>query len=225
MKIDTGSLTKRTLITKANSSIVIATASAAFVLVFALIAGKSLLGQAAYQNRVIDAKKKALSQLQSDLSARDNLVTAYKTFTTSTTNVLGGAPGGTGDQDGDNAKITLDSLPSKYDFPALATSLEKLISSQGLQIVNISGTDQELTEKSNQSSAEPKPIPMPFQVQVSGSYDAIQDLVKVFERSIRPFQVLKVDLSGNQGSMTATIDAQTYYQPEKSLNIKSEVVK
>lgn len=219
-----GSFTKRALITKANSTIVIATASAAFVLVFALVSGKALLGQAAYQNKVIDAKKKALTQLQSNLTARDSLVTSYKSFIGTSQNVLGGVPDGKGDQDGDNAKIVLDALPSKYDFPAMATSLEKLIKDQNLEIQGITGTDQELTEKENQQSDEPKPVAMPFQIQVTGSYESIQNLIKSFERSIRPFDVLKVDLSGDQGSMTAVLDAQTYYQPEKTLKIKNEVV-
>jgi len=116
-------------------------------------------------------------------------------------------------------------LPSKYDFPALATSLEKLISTQGLTIMSINGTDEELTQAVNQTSADPQPVTMPFQIQVAGSYESIRALVADLERSVRPFQVNKVELSGNEGSMTASIDAQTYYQPEKSLNIKTEVVK
>ena len=221
----TASFTKRALIGKANSTIVIATAIAAFVVVFCAVASKALISQASYQNRVISAKKKALSTLQSDLNARDSLVSSYKTFVDTPQNVLGGNPEGTGGQDGDNAKIVLDSLPAQYDFPALATSLDILIQSQGLTILGISGTDDEVSQTANQLSADPQPIAMPFQIQVGGSYESIRGLVNVFERSIRPFQILKVEISGNEGSMTAIIDAQTYYQPEKSLNIKTEVVK
>jgi hypothetical protein len=221
----TASFTKRTLITKANSTMVIATAIAAFVVVFSAVASKTLISQASYQNRVIAVKKKALATLESDLSARDSLVASYKTFVGTPQNVLGGNPDGTGDQDGDNAKIILDSLPSKYDFPALATSLEKLISSQGLLIMGINGTDEEITQAVNQSEAEPQPIAMPFQMQVGGSYESIKKLVDVFGRSIRPFQIQKIEISGDEGSMTATIDAQTFYQPEKNLSIRSEVVR
>jgi hypothetical protein len=221
----TASFTKRALITKANSTIVVATSVAAFIVVFCGIAGKTLISQAAYQNRVIDAKKKALATLESDLNARDSLVSSYKTFVDTPQNVLGGNPDGTGDKDGDNAKIILDALPSKYDFPALTTSLEKLVNAQGLTLTGITGTDEELTQAANQTSADPQPITMPFQLQVAGSYEAIKALVGDLERSIRPFQVNKVELSGSEGSMTASIDAQTYYQPEKSLNIKTEVVR
>ncbi len=221
----TVSFTKRALISKANSTIVMSTGIAAFLVVFCLIATKTLISEASYQSHVISEKKKALSTLKSDLSARDSLVAAYKSFVNTPQNIIGGNPAGTGDKDGDNAKIVLDALPSKYDFPALATSLEKLVNSEGLTVQSISGTDEEITQAANQSSANPQPVQMPFEVQVAGSYDAVKSFVNDLERSIRPFQVQKVELSGQQGSMTATIDAQTFYQPEKSLNIKTEVVK
>jgi len=222
----TASFTKRALISKASSTMVYATAIAAFLVVFSAVASKALVSQALYQNRVVSAKKKALSTLKSDLSAVNNLKDSYKSFVDTPVNVLGGNPEGTGDQDGDNAKIVLDALPSKYDFPALATSLEKLITSQGLQIQAISGTDDELAQEENQESATPQPIPMAFQVRVTGSYDATKNLLSVFERSIRPIQVQKVEVSGDKGgTVTATIDAQTFYQPEKSLKIRTEVVK
>lgn len=220
----TTSFTKRTLISKANSAMVIATTLAAFVLVFALVAGKSLAGQVGYQNRVIDTKKVALTQLKADLDARDSLQESYKAFVAENPNVLGGDPEATGDKDGDNAKLVLDALPSKYDFPALTTSLEKVITAQNLKILGISGIDQEAAEASKQTSPDPQPIPMPFQVQVSGSYTSIQGLVDVFLRSIRPFQIQNLELSGDESSMTATITAQTFYQPEKSLKIKEQVV-
>ncbi len=220
----TTSFTKRSLINKANSTMVIATAVAAFVLVFALVAGKSLLGQVGYQNKVIGLKKQALKQLNTDLDARDSLQESYQTFVGNNPNVLGGDNKGTGDRDGDNAKLVLDALPSKYDFPALTTSLEKIITAQNLKIVGISGTDQEAAQADKQTSADPQPIAMPFQVQVNGSYTSIQNLIDVFLRSIRPFQMVTVELSGDENSMTATINAQTFYQPEKSLDIKQEVV-
>jgi hypothetical protein len=221
----TTSFTKRSLISKANSTMVIATTAAAFVLVFALIAGKSLLGQVGYQNKVIGAKKQALSQLEADLSARDSLQQSYRAFVAENPNVLGGNPAGTGDKDGDNAKLVLDALPSKYDFPALTTSLEKLVTDQNLKITTISGTDQEVGEGAKPGTPNPAPVPMPFQVQVGGSYPSVQSLISMFSRSIRPFQIQTLELSGDESSMTANITAQTFYQPEKVLKIEEEVVR
>jgi hypothetical protein len=219
------SSSKRVLINKANSSMFVAIALASFILVFVLVSGRALYGQGQYQNRVIDKKEKALAQLESDLNARDSLVDSYRAFVSTPQNVLGGVPNGTGEKDGDNAKIILDALPSKYDFPAVATSLEKMITAQNLKIVDVSGVDQEVLEKANQQSASPAPIAMPFQFQVTGSYTSVQALISNLEHSIRPFKVMSMELSGDQGNLALTVTAETYYQPEKSLKIKSEVVK
>jgi len=217
--------TKRSLITKANSTIVVVTSIAAFLVMFALVASKTLISQAAYQNRIINAKKTAVNQLKTDLSARDSLVNGYKAFISGSTNMIGGNPTGTGAQDGDNAKLALDALPSAYDFPALATTLEKIPNSQNLQIQSIAGTDQELTQAATIASGAPQAVAMPFQLQVSGSYDAIKGLVNLFNQSIRPFQILTMNMSGNQSNMTVSISAQTYYQPEKTFNITTEAIK
>ncbi|HEY8999440.1 MAG TPA: hypothetical protein VIM53_03965 [Candidatus Saccharimonadales bacterium] len=217
------SLTKRSLITKANRTMVTATGVAAFLVVFSLVASNTLFSQMLYQNRVISAKRTAKNQLVSDLSARDSLVNSYKTFVSPQTNLIGGNSDGSGAKGGDNAQLVLDALPSQYDFPALATTLEKLLTSDNLQILSITGTDEELSQQSasNGSSA---PIPMPFQFEVSGSYQSIQSMIASFESSIRPFQVQTIQLAGTEGSMTATVSAQTFYQPGVTLNITNKVV-
>lgn len=205
---------------------VAATAVGAFIVVFSIVASKTLFSQMVYQNHVIDQKKKALTTLKNDINAVDTLKDSYKTFVNTPQNVLNGNPIGTGDQDGDNAKIVLDALPSNYDFPALLTSIEKLVTTQGLQIQGITGTDDQATQGAESSSNTPQPVAMPFQVRVSGSYQGIKGLMSVFERSIRPIQVQKIEISGDKdGTMVAVIDAQTFYQPAKNLNIKTKVVK
>jgi hypothetical protein len=216
---------KRNLIDQANARVVLVTSVAVFVLIFCAVAAKTLMSQAAYQNRVISAKRVAVDQLKDDIGAVNALKTSYHAFTSTTQNVLGGNPDGTGSQDGDNAKIVLDALPSSYDFPALATSLEKLLTSQSIQITSISGVDDEVAQSTNTSSASPQPVAMPFNISVTGSYDAIQGLVNTFEHSIRPIQIQTMDISGDQNSLTLNISAQTFYQPAKSLNITSKVVK
>jgi hypothetical protein len=219
------SFTKRTMITQANKKILIMTSVAAFLVVFSLVAAKILVGQIAYQNKVISQEKLAETQLQTDLNARSNLVNAYQAFTNTPQNILGGNPSGTGGQDGTNSKIVLDALPSTYDFPALATTMEALIKSQNLQIGSITGTDEELAEQNNQESASPKPVVMPFEFTVSGSYQAIQNLINITEASIRPIQIQTVNMAGSQSNMTATISAQTYYQPAKTFGITKQGVK
>lgn len=217
-------LTKRALIDKANSTVVAVVSIGVFVLIFSLVATKTLASQAGYQNRVISAKRTAVNQLKADVDAGKKLKSSYQAFVNTTQNILGGSPGGTGPQDGDNATIVLDALPSSYDFPALTTSLEKLLNNASVQIDSISGNDDEVAQATNQSSSSPQPIPMPFQIAATGDYSAIQNLIGEFEHSIRPFQLQTLDLSGNQNQLTLNLTAQTFYQPAKSLNIKTTVV-
>lgn len=220
----TTTLTKRVLIDKANRNTVLVTSLAAFVLIFALIAGRAMVSQISYQQRVIDAKKEALATAQQDLQALDSLEASYREFVAADPNVLSGSVSGKGELDGDNARIVLDALPSRYDFPALTTSLEEIITGESMQILGISGTDQE-AEQVDQGTPNPAPAPMPFQVQASGSYRTVQDLVSAFQRSIRPFKIQTLEISGGESSMNVSINASTFYQPEKTLSITEEVVK
>lgn len=217
-------LTKRILIDKANTTIVIVVSVAAFLVVFSLVATKTLVSQAAYQNRVISGKRDAVNQLKDDLGAIKSLKSSYQAFISTTQNAIGGNPDGTGQQDGNNAKIILDALPSSYDFPALTTSLDNLLATQNVKINSIAGTDDEVAQASNQSSSDPQPVPIPFQLSVSGNYDSIKGVIDVLERSIRPIKINTLDLSGDQNNLTLSVEAETYYQPAKSLNINTKVV-
>ncbi len=215
---------KRVQISKANTTMVIATAIAAFALTFTVIAGRALLNKRAYQAKVINAKEKAVDQLEANIKATNSLATSYKAFVSTSSNVIGGNPAGTGDRDGDNAKIVLDALPSQYDFPALASSLEKIALDNGYKINSITGTDDEVIQKENKESINPTPLAMPFQMSVQTNLTGAKNLLSLLERSIRPIKVQTVNLSGSNGELDVVITAETYYQPQKSLNIETKVV-
>jgi hypothetical protein len=219
-----GSSIKRALIEKSNTTIVVVTAAACFVVVFCFVATWSLFYQFTYQNRVISSNRQALNQLTTDIRSLKSLKASYDAFVSTPTNVIGGNPPGTGPKDGDNAKVILDALPSKYDYPALVTSLENVLTSQAVQIQSITGTDDAAVQAGVQLSSKPTPQAMPFQVVVTGNYVSIQNVVNALEHSIRPFQFLTFELAGDQSQLTLTITAQTYWQPAKNLDIKTKVV-
>ncbi len=217
-------VTKKMQIDKAQATIVAVVAGAVFVTVFSLVSSKALWAQRGYQARVITKKAAARDQLNENVKSVQGLVTAYKDFVGASTNMLDGNPSGTGDQDGDNAKLVLDALPSKYDFPALASSLEKILNDRKIQ-GTISGTDDEVAQAAATESGDPVPVEVPFQISVTGSYASAQDLVSVFEKSIRPFNIQRMTLSGGNSEMDLSLEVKTYFQPEKTLSIKKEVVK
>jgi hypothetical protein len=223
---NTEMITKRVAISKANAQMVGVVAAASFVTIFCLVAAHAVWGQNSYQARVTTAKDKAHQQLLKNIAAYDTLTRSYQAFVSTPTNVISGNSSGTGDNDGDNAKIILDALPPSYDFPALTSSIEKILTDRGFSITNISGTDDQLNQQNNSFSPNPQPVSMPFMFTVSNAnYTSIGQLITTLQESIRPIQIDSIDLSGGQNSMTATINAHTYYQPGKSVNITKKAVK
>ncbi len=216
---------KRVGVDKTNTRIVAVTSAATFLVIFFLVASFSLFSTLTYQNRLIGSKKQAVTQLKKNLTARDSLVTSYKAFAASPQNFIGGTIDGTGPQDGSNAKLVLDALPSKYDFPALATSLEKLASDQQVKIGSISGIDDEVAQSTKADAGQPVAVEMPFEMKVTGDYASVQRLVGAMEHSIRPITVDKLQITGDQKDLSLNITAKTYYQAEKTLTIGTTVIK
>ena len=217
------SVGKRSLIDKANSTMVIAIAVAGFVVVFSLVASKALLSQRSYQGRVIAAKKTALTQLEANVEAVKNLEVSYKAFVNTSDNVIGGNPTGSGDRDGDNAKIVLDALPSKYDFPAFVTSIQKLLKTKGITATSIGGTDDEVSQGASTASTTPVEIPLALETEL-GSYTNVQDFLLTLQRSIRPIRINTLDITGSEKSIQVSVDSVSYYLPKKTLTIEKKVV-
>ncbi|QQS20350.1 hypothetical protein IPL85_02795 [Candidatus Saccharibacteria bacterium] len=217
--------TKRLLIDKANTTVVIAVSLAVFLFVFSAVSTKTFISKAGYQNRVIAAKREAREQLKDDKEAVKKLRKSYNSFVSTDPNSIGGSRGGLDKKDGDNTKIVLDALPSNYDFPALATSMESLVATEGVKINSFNGTDDEIAQAANITSTNPVPIGMPFELSVSSDYGKIQGVITAFEKSIRPIELVTLDISGDREGLTMVVGARTYFQPAKSLNVTTKVVR
>jgi hypothetical protein len=215
---------KRALINRASTTVVVVVCLAVSVVIFSVFATKTYVAQARYQNKVIAQKKQARDQLKADIEAEKDLKKSYQAFERTTINAINGNSAATGPRDGTNTKLVLDALPSLYDFPALVTSLESLTASQNVKISSINGSDDELNQATNTSSSTPTPIAMPFSLGITADYNGVQRFVKALEQSIRPMQVLKMDIAGGAQELTVTINAQTFFQPAKSLKITTKVV-
>ncbi len=216
---------KRLQIDRANATMIISIAVAVFVLIFSVVAVKALWSQRSYQARVIKSKEEARDQLKKNIDTVSKLAQSYQQFVTAPENVLGGSSTGAGEKDGDNAKIVLDALPSKYDYPALASSVEKILTDKGFMINDITGTDDEANQSGKEASQKPEAVEMPISFSVTGAYKPIQDLVPMFELSIRPFILKKITLSAqDKGKLDLKMDLSTYYQPKKNLKITTKDV-
>jgi hypothetical protein len=217
-------ISKATALSKTNARIVGFVGAASFIVIFCLVASNSLLSQNRFQARVANGKEAAKKQLDANIAAYNALQSSYNKFNNSNPNVIGGNQNGTGDNDGNNAKIVLDSLPSVYDFPALTSSIEKILKDRNINLASLTGVD-DLNAQSKNSSETPTPTQMPFGFTVSTNYDSAQNLFATLEKSIRPISIDKVSVSGSSSNMTLNFNAHTYYQPAKELKIDKRPVK
>lgn len=209
-----------------NASIIATIAFCVFIVVLCFVVGRVLWSQRSYQAKIITKKETARDTLVKNVSNIDQLKKSYSVFVAANPNVLGGAPQGKGEKDGDNAQIILDALPSKYDFPALATSIEKITKqNSSIQLTAITGKDDELLQVKTAKDINPKPVAIPLTIgATASSFTGSNDLLSILERSIRPFKITKLNITASNG-VTVSVDMNTYYQPEKSIGIKKEVVK
>lgn len=207
---------KHIQVDKANQTTVIAVSVAAALVIFSLIATQALVKQMKYQNTVIGLRSSASKVLKNNLKARATLVNSYKTFDEAPESVIGTKE--------KNSKIILDALPSKYDYPAIATSLQSLILGSGLSVNTISGTDNEAAAE--QESVNPTVVDIPFSIAGSGKSAAAQTLLTNIEKSIRPITVNSVKISaGKDDTVSISVEAKTAYQPSRILEIKESVIK
>ncbi len=205
---------KHLQIDKANQLILVATAITTVIVIFSLVAAQSLLKQMSYQNKVIGLRSTANKQLGDNIKSVTALKTSYDTFENSSESVIG-----TPDK---NSKIVLDSLPSKYDFPALATSLDGLIAVSGSSATTITGVDNEAA--ATQDSINPEAIEIPFELSAKGDFTTAQKLILNMERSIRPLNITALTISGSGTDLAVKVTAKTFYQPEKKLEVEQKVI-
>ncbi len=205
-KMNISGFTKRQLIEKSNTTVVISTIIAAMVVAFALVTLNFMWSLSGHHNRVIAEKSKASKILSENVENIEDLQASF--------NIL---------EAGDVKSTTvLDALPSKYDYPALATTIESLISSSGLTMKSFSGDDKE--NEAIQESTKPEPVPIEFSLSVSGSYADIQKFIDNMDRTIRPMKIVRIELQGSDNSMDANMKVVTYYQPSTSLEVETRTI-
>lgn len=213
---------KHLQIDKSQTTMLVVIAITTAVAVFGIFGIKALVSKGLYQKKALHARREAADKLKSNYSAATTLFTQYKVFAEHEPNLLGGQIKGNASQDGDNARIVLDSLPSKYDAPALASSIEKVLTDQNFKFASLSVQDD---PAGNPDTPETKPTEKTITFTFIGSttYAGAVKVLQAFERSIRPFDVTNLQISGTDQALQITVSVNTYYQPAKVLDLSPKM--
>lgn len=217
-------------ITKDQSQLLVIVVVATLTSVFCLVSAKALVSKSIYQAKVISARHKSADQINANIKNANTLVNQYKNvfIGDSSENIIGGKNDINNPYaippNGDNGRIVIDALPTSYDFPALLTSLQKMMNNDSLGGQSIGGSDQ-LISSNSQPSGSPQPVPIELTLSGNGSYANTLKFIKDLERSIRPFDITKLSISGTESSLVADMNVTTYYQPGKTVNITSKEIR
>lgn len=199
---------RREQVRKAGSTVFIAVAIAAVIVMVSVICIRFLWTKKSYNDRVVTAKTKARDDIRSNVNNLDKLAEQYPQLDTSPTT---------------NATTLLHALPPVYDYASLTTSLNALAVTSGVKFNGSSGSDA--SADSVLSAPVSQPIEIPITIQVSGDYNAIRKFVTNIEKSIRPIKVGAIGFSGSNEKLDAQIQAVTYYQPPRSLDVTKKEVR
>lgn len=198
---------KRLGIKRANTVIFGAVATAAVVVVVSAVLLNFLWDLRGFNNRVIAERTVARDTLDANLENIEKLETSFLAL----------------EQGEINSQVVLDALPSRYDYPALATSVDKQVEEDGLVLNNIQGDD--LIADAVESDIMPEAVQMPFSINLQGDYEGMVTFIQNLEKTIRPMSIDAIELNGTDDELRAQIRMHTYYQPSVSIEVETETVR
>lgn len=209
--------TKHLQIKKASSVVFLTVAAASVVVSFSIVFLNILWGTSQFNAKVQDKQEETRDTLIDNLEVAPKLQQSFNNLE------IGGEliPGQQNDKK--NSEVVLDALPSKFDYPALVSSINNLAKTTSVSLSSVQGTD--IGEEAAQTSNSPEPVEIPITVEVEGPYDSIKKFLQGIENSIRPLNVINMNLSGTDKNLRATVVLNTYYQPAVNLNVESEEVR
>lgn len=209
---------------------------ASLVVGAAVVVGSMLVQQLQYNEKVMAAKSKTLDTLKANNEAISKLREGLAVIDANADLATAKAK----PEDG-SLQVVLDALPTSVNTLALGSSLQNRFltgipgldqpetlsvkdeqAEDGSSVDASSDTEQEEGAVNLIESTLPK---LAINFEVTGTGDAITQLLKNFERSIRRIDIAQITIEADEGGkFKTTVNAKAYYQPPKTLEQKDEVI-
>lgn len=220
---------KRTQIAQANRTMFIWIAAASALVGSALVVSFFLFQKAQFGETVLGLKQTTVSNLDHNNEVVPELKDQIRVLDTN--QALMSSKANEGDQ---AIQVILDALPSTGSSLALGASLQNkliagvpgLISVDSLQLDPIVGVET-ITGDATTVDASEGAIAneITFRLSVKGSQDAIKNILKNFERSIRIIDITALQIETQTDGQLMTLQARAYYEPAKTIELVDKVVK
>lgn len=221
---------KRTQISKANRTMFIWIAGASAIIGFALVSTVFLAQKLIFNEKVLIEKNNTISVLDANNKVVPQLETAIRVLDTNAALTKNKAK-----ESDQTIQVILDALPADANSLALGASLQdKLLAGvPGLTIVSLqvdpvvgieslSGGD---TVDSSTQTAAASDNQITFRFSVSGSSEALRQALTNIERSIRTFDVTRLQIENQGTTQVMTVEGRAFYEPSKEVKLYDKVVK
>ncbi|MCA9338777.1 hypothetical protein KC939_00340 [Candidatus Saccharibacteria bacterium] len=225
-KVKKAALTgKRQQIAHSNKMMFLWVAGASVVVAFALVASIFLIKQMVFQTKIIAAKAETNNTLQSNIDVAPELKKEVEKLIANPNLTDARAKA-----DQNNLSVIFDALPYVADDIGFGSSLQSVLLSglgtpENITINSLSSSTAEEGEEIAGVAVPEGAQELAFSFTITGSDKDIQEILKRFDRSIRPIQIDSLSLqAGEGGKVTASIQARTFYQPAKTLELTNKTV-
>ncbi len=217
---------KRQQIASSNKTMFIWVAAASVLVAFAIVISIFLVKQIIFVERVLIEKNKTIGTLDENLKTANALDTNVKKLRADKNLTL--ARSGASDN---NLDVIIDAMPYAADDVALGSSLQSvLLTGASIESLTIETTNSDTVSESSVNLVGLAQVgdaqPMVFSFKATGSGDQLKAILDRLNRSIRPINITSIQVeAAGADNLTATIQAVTYYQPLKTVELTSKVVK
>jgi len=225
MKPNDVAIRKRSQIAKANRTMFLWIAAASALVGCAVVVSIFMVQKVIFNERVLAEKQNTVSVLENNNKVITQLEDSIRILDTDES--LMSVKANESDQ---AIQVILDALPSEANSLALGASLQnKLLSGiQGLTVVSLQidpVIGVEILDEGAAAEVSADGLSaITFQFAVTGSEAVLKQVLGNLERSIRPIEVLSVRIEGGGNISTMYVQARTFYEPKKTLELQKKEI-
>ncbi len=223
MKPKDAALRKRSQIAKANRMMFLWVAAVSVVFGFALVGVVFLTQMLLFNERVLEEKRLTVATLRANNNNVAELEAQIRVLDTNKALIASKAR-----SEDETLRVILDALPSDANSLALGASLQnKLLSGININSLQVESVDGELVDSSIQDASEPTGAQgeIIFRFSVSGDENALRQVLRNLERSIRTIDVLSLRIEGQGANSVLSIQARAFYEPARSVELTEKTVR
>lgn len=208
---------KRQQIESTNRTMFIWVAVAAVIISVAIVLSVSLFQRMAFNQKVIDAKNEAVSNLKHNNEVVDELRNESRVVNTNSALLETERPEGA-----EPISVVLDALPAQANSSALGASLQKkLLNGVTIDSLTVDSTE---AEEGDSEPTEDGEISFSFSVS-SDNPDDIKQVLRRLELSIRTIYIQSLTVEQRGSKISLSVKGVAYYSPEKKVELETEQVR